>query len=66
MNLAIGLTAAREGATVTNHVEAVGIIKEQVRPYVIHLLYSEKHSWEKTLCFDVANTGFVERNLADF
>jgi glycerol-3-phosphate dehydrogenase len=29
MNLAIALTAAREGATVTNHVEAIGIIKEQ-------------------------------------
>ena len=30
MNLAIALTAAREGASVANHVEAVGLIKETV------------------------------------
>ena len=54
MNLAIALTAAREGATVTNHVEAIGIIKEQVRPYVIVLLY--ERLWERTLCFDVLLT----------
>ena len=29
MNVAIGLTAAREGATVANHVEVVSLIKEQ-------------------------------------
>ena len=30
MNLAIALTAAREGAAVANHVEAVGLLKETV------------------------------------
>ncbi len=29
MNLAIGLTAAREGATITNHVEVLSLIKEK-------------------------------------
>ena len=31
MNLAIALTAIREGATMTNHVEVLSLIKENVR-----------------------------------
>ena len=31
MNVAIGMTAAREGAAVVNHVEVIALIKEKVR-----------------------------------
>ena len=47
MNVAIAMTAAREGATLANHVEVVSLIKEKVKgfyrilhqfdPYTPHL-----------------------------
>ncbi len=35
MNIAIGMTAAREGAAIANHVEVIALIKEKVRAYVL-------------------------------
>ena len=39
MNLAIALTAAREGATVANHVAAVGLIKVTIH---VHTCFNER------------------------
>ncbi len=39
MNLCIALTAAREGAAVANHVEVVGLIKDQVWQCVLRFFF---------------------------
>lgn len=53
MNLAIALTAAREGASVANHVEVVSLIKESVRMYLLQKMYKlcELRVWVQ-LCND--------------
>jgi len=53
MNLAIALTAAREGASVANHVEVVSLIKESVRMYTLaeNVQLCELRVWVR-LCND--------------